>query len=157
MLISRTSQYAIQALICLGLREEGVMTNVRDFAQWLGVPAAYLSKILQILSQHGLLVSSRGRFGGFSLRVAAEKVNLLHVLAITERGRFSVECLLGLKICGDDTACPMHGRWKLIKANILDMLETQTLATLATAVGKGQYRLANLPDSLIAPLLQSEQ
>lgn len=154
MLISRTSQYAIQALICIGSRGEGAMTNARDLSQFLDVPAAYLAKTLQLLTQNGLLISSRGRLGGFSLKIAAEKINLLQVIAITEAGNFNVECLLGLKECGDDTACPMHGKWKPIKANILEMLESQTLAILALAVGKGQYRLAELPDKLIAPFLE---
>jgi len=70
-----------------------------------------------------------------------------------ENGHFDTECLLGLKECGDDNACPMHGTWKPIKDKMLVMLESQTLAILAAAVNQGHYRLADLPDALIAPII----
>lgn len=150
MLISRTSQYAIQALICLSLHGDGRRSSVRDLARWLDVPSPYLAKILQTLCRDGLLDSSRGRQGGFGLRTSAAELSLLQVLAATEGEQFGKECLLGLKQCGDDSACPMHATWKPVKERLLAMLEAQTLASLAAAVGQGECRLTDLADSPLA-------
>lgn len=155
MLISRTSQYSIQALICIGLYSESQYASVRDLAQCLDVPAPYLAKILQALCRNGLLTSNRGRTGGFSLKSAAESVNLLQVLGVVEGEDFNSGCLLGLKECEDAAACPIHGEWKPIKEEILQMLESQTLAQLAAAVRNGEYRLSDIPDALIARMLGS--
>jgi len=145
MLISRTGQYAIQALVYIGQQGAGSCTTVLDVAHNLGVPASYLAKVLQALAHHGLVSSIRGRSGGFGIGVSPEHISLMQVLSLVEGERFHHECLLGLKQCGDDTACPMHSGWKPIKTELLAVLESQNIATLVTAVNQGQYRLTDIP------------
>lgn len=148
MIFSRTSQYAIQALIYLAAQPSGRSVLNREIAQNLGVPPAYLAKILQGLCRQRLLASSRGRYGGFSLRDGAAQTNLLDIVLLTEGSRVDRECLLGLKTCGDETACPMHRKWKPVKKEILAYLGHVTLIHLAKAVRSGQYRLSDLPLAL---------
>jgi len=148
MIFSRTSQYAIQALIYLATQPSGRRVLNREIAQNLGVPSAYLAKILQGLSREKLLHSSRGRCGGFSLRPGAEKTSLLDIVLLTEGARVDRECLLGLKECTDETACPLHRKWKPVKKEILAYFGSVTLVRLAHAVQSGQYRLADLPLAL---------
>lgn len=149
MLISRTSQYAIQALIYIALKETGTPILSREVAEQLGVPSAYLAKIMQVLCKGGLLSSFRGRLGGFSLRESSEKVDLMRILLITEGADFTKDCVLGLKVCSDETACPMHQKWLPIKTEILVMLNNQNLANLAEAVRAGKYRLTDIPGALL--------
>jgi len=145
MLISRTGQYAIQALVYMGLPGAGSSVNVQDLAKNLDVPAAYLAKVMQVLGHHGLVSSTRGRTGGFRLGMAAENISLMQVLSLVEGEKFHHECLLGLKQCGDETACPMHTKWKPIKTELLEVLESQNIAVLAQAVSEGKYRLTDVP------------
>jgi len=149
MLISRTSQYAIQALIYIALKETGAPILSREVAEQLGVPSAYLAKIMQALCKGGLLSSFRGRLGGFSLRESSDKVDLMRILLITEGAHFTKECVLGLKVCSDETACPMHQKWSPIKTEIIAMLNNQNLASLAEAVRAGKYRLTDIPGALL--------
>jgi Rrf2 family iron-sulfur cluster assembly transcriptional regulator len=149
MIFSRTSQYAIQALIYLAIQPSGTRLLNRDIARNLGVPSAYLAKILKELSREKLLDSLRGRCGGFSLRPDAEKTNLLDIVLLTEGARIARECLLGLKVCKDESACPLHRKWKPIKKEILASLGGVTLIYLARAVQSGQYRLSDLPLTLV--------
>lgn len=148
MILSRTSQYAIQALIYLATQPNGRSVLNREIAQKLGVPPAYLAKILQGLCRQQLLYSFRGRHGGFILRDGAAQTNLLDIVLLTEGPRVDRECLLGLKVCGDATACPMHRKWKPLKKEILSYLGHVTLTHLAKAVRNGQYRLSDLPLAL---------
>jgi len=53
--------------------------------------------------------------------------------------------LLGLKVCSDETACPLHVRWVPVKKKIIDLLQDATLEKLAKAVESGKYRLADIP------------
>ncbi len=145
MVLSRTSQYAIQALIYIATQTPGVPVLNRDIAERLNVPAAYLAKILQNLCKHGLLDSFRGRLGGFCLREGMHKSTLMQVLLLTEGPDFTQNCILGLKRCSDETACPMHARWKPVKNKIIAMMNDMTLEDLAKAVLTGKYRLADLP------------
>lgn len=130
--------------------------TVCDIASQLNVPAAYLAKIMQSLSKAKFLSTQRGRHGGIYLHAGAETVGLLEILAYTERGSFVHDCLLGLKTCSDETACPMHGTWKPIKQTIIDLLQECTLQRLAEDVRSGRYQLSDLPQALIASGLSPE-
>lgn len=149
MLISRTSQYAIQSLIYIATQNSDEPILSREVAERLQVPAAYLAKIMQMLSKGGLVTSFRGRLGGFCLRESPDKIDLMRVLMVTEGAEFTQDCVLGLKVCSEETACPMHQRWKPIKEEIITMLQKQTLATLSEAVQSGRYRLSDLPQHLL--------
>lgn len=149
MVLSRTSQYAMQALIYIATQAPGEPVLNRDIAERLNVPAAYLAKILQNLCKHGLLDSFRGRLGGFCLREGMHKSTLMQVLQLTEGPDFTKNCILGLKECSDETACPMHFKWKPVKNRIITMMNQMTLEELAKAVLTGKYRLADLPASAL--------
>ena len=149
MILSRTSQYAIQALIYVATQPRGEPVLNREIAAHLGVPSAYLAKIMQNLCKGNLLYSFRGRLGGFCLREEAEKTDLMQVLLLTEGKGFTDDCVLGLKVCSDETACPMHVRWKPIKEKIVSMLHEQTLENLAIAVQSGKYRITDLPHAVL--------
>lgn len=149
MLISRTSQYAIQSLIYIATQEQGTPILSREVAERMQVPAAYLAKIMQVLCKGGLVTSFRGRLGGFCLREGADKIDLMRILLITEGPEFTKDCLLGLKVCSDETACPMHVKWKPIKEEIIALLNSQTLETLSDAVRSGKYRISDLPGALL--------
>lgn len=152
MILSRTSQYAIQALIFIATRPPGEPVLNREIASYLNVPPAYLAKIMQSLCKGNLLYSYRGRLGGFCLREGAEKTVLMQILLLTEGPSFTQDCVLGLKVCSDATACPMHTKWLPIKKKVVALLNEQTLEKLARAVQTGKYRLSDLPASLLASM-----
>ena len=150
MILSRTSQYAIQSLIYIAVQPVGVPVLNRVVAAYLGVPPPYLAKVMQTLVRGGLLQSFRGRLGGFCLREDCAKTNLMQIVTLVEGAGLTETCVLGLKACADETGCPMHAKWKPIKAKIVSLLETQTLDTLARAVKSGKYRINDLPGLLLA-------
>lgn len=152
MLLSRTSQYAVQALIYIATQPRGEPVLSRDIAERLHVPSAYLAKILQTLCKQGLLDSFRGRLGGFRIKEGMHTTNLLQVLLVTEGPQFSESCVLGLKVCSDETACPLHAEWGPIKHKIVALLTKMTLENLAQAVATGKYRLADIPVNFFAGL-----
>ncbi len=145
MILSRTSQYAVQALIYMATQPLGAPILNKDIAAKLNVPAPYLAKILQSLAKGNLLYSFRGRLGGFCLKEDGQKMTLMDILLLTEGPAFTQSCLLGLKKCSDDTACPVHFRWAPVKEKIISLLKETTLDKLAKAVQSGKYRLADLP------------
>lgn len=151
MILSRTSQYAVQALIYMATQPADTPVLNKDIAAKLNVPAPYLAKILQNLAKGSLLYSFRGRLGGFCLREDGTKMTLMDILLLTEGPAFTQSCLLGLKKCSDETACPVHSRWMPVKEKIIGLLRETTLDKLAKAVQSGKYRLTDLPGSMFGP------
>ncbi len=152
MILSRTSQYAVQALIYMATQPSGSPILNKDIAAKLNVPAPYLAKILQNLAKGNLLYSFRGRLGGFCLKEDGLETTLMDVLLLTEGPSFTQSCLLGLKKCSDETACPVHFRWKPVKEKIIGLLKETTLDKLAKAVQSGKYRLSDLPGAAFEQL-----
>lgn len=145
MLISKTSQYAIQAMIYLATREPEIKVTAHDIAEQLDMPTTYLSKIMQLLSKHTLVRSTRGPTGGFSLGRAAGNINLMQILMVTEGMNFTKECLLGLKECDQASKCPVHDQWQPVKLKITRLLKHQTLHALSNDVKTGKYRINEIP------------
>ena len=149
MILSRTSQYAIQALIYMATQPRGVAVLNRTIAERLGAPPTYLAKVLQNLCKNNLLYSFRGKQGGFCLRERGEKINLMQIVLVTEGAGLAEECVLGFKVCSDKAPCLMHVEWSRIKQEIVKLLRSQTLGSLATAVLSGKYRLVDLPATVL--------
>ncbi|MHB1292498.1 MAG: RrF2 family transcriptional regulator [Sulfuricella sp.] len=149
MILSRTSQYAIQALIYIATQPRGEPVLNRKVAEYLGIPTAYLAKIMQSLCKGNLLYSYRGRQGGFCLREEGEKTDLMQIVTLIEGVGFTENCVLGLKICSEETACPVHSKWKPIKEKIVAMMHEHTLERLAVAVQTGKYRIRDLPAAML--------
>jgi Rrf2 family protein len=131
MLLSRGSQYTLQALIYLAGQPRGRMVMVRELAARLDIPQFYLAKLLQPIAHAGWLETARGRGGGISLMPGAERHSLLDVVAFTEGRRARQECLLGLRDCADDRACVLHCQWQPIKEQLRADLAAHTLKSLA--------------------------
>jgi Rrf2 family protein len=149
MILSRTTQYAIQALIYIATQPRGMVVLNRTIAECLRSSPTYLAKILQDLCRGNLLYSFRGKQGGFCLRENSDRITLMQIAMLTEGPGFTDECVLGLKVCSDKTPCPMHVRWWPIKQEIVKLLQSQTLDMLAAMVVSGKYQLTDLPEAAL--------
>ncbi len=47
-----------------------------------------------------------------------------------------MECAVGLERCADDAPCPLHDTWKGLRTQVMNYLETTTLAEMARAVAR---------------------
>lgn len=137
---------AVQAAIHLALRPEGSCQPVRELAAEIGVPATYLTKVLQGLTRAGLLLAVRGPGGGVQLARPAREVSLWDVLSAMEPITEFDRCFLGLKRCAEDNPCALHDRWAPVRMAMLQMLKTQTIRDFANeAVAKGIIPAATVP------------
>ena len=80
-LITRNTDYAVRALCCIAEQKQKVISTDR-FVKSLEMPRPFLRKILQTLTKEGLLNSSKGKDGGFSLAVSPKKITLIDVMKI---------------------------------------------------------------------------
>ena len=127
MIIPQTVEYALRAMVWLASRPTDVQ-GTAAIARGTQVPAGYLSKVLQELSHHGLVISTAGRRGGFRLTRPAANVSVLDVVnavAPLERIR---QCPLKLKTHRAEL-CPLHRR-------LDEAIATMEKAFAATAIAE---------------------
>lgn len=69
-MFSKACEYAIKAVIFIAQAAlAGKKTNVKQIAEATNAPEAFVAKILQPLSKKGILISNKGKQGGFSVDV----------------------------------------------------------------------------------------
>ncbi|MDD5015309.1 MAG: Rrf2 family transcriptional regulator, partial [Atribacterota bacterium] len=78
-LITRNTDYAVRALCCIAEQKQKVISTDR-LVKSLEMPRPFLRKILQALTKEGLLNSSKGKDGGFSLAISPKEITLIDVM-----------------------------------------------------------------------------
>ena len=115
-MLSRTSEYALRAVVHLAQHVDAWPIPGRRIAEELDIPRNYLSSILADLVRAGVLEAAPGKRGGFRMVRPPERVRLLDVLAPFEPVLIDRRaCPFGNAICSDDRPCAGHDRWKRVK------------------------------------------
>lgn len=78
MQLSRTTDYAIQAVVALALNG-GYTMSCTKIAEQRSLPARFLLQILRSLAVAGIVESTRGVQGGYRLAKASDKVTVRHI------------------------------------------------------------------------------
>lgn len=130
-MLTRTAGYALHAALAIAeMGSDGEPVRANQLSDALGIPANYLAKILQSLARDGVLMSERGRNGGFRLARPPEEIALLEVVAgFDDLGR-ERQCLLGRGTCTDVGGCPAHKEWREASAPAFRFFESKSLADL---------------------------
>lgn len=142
-MFSKTCEYAIRAAIYIAVQSlAGKRAGLKDIAREIDSPEAFTAKILQQLSRNEIIVSQKGPSGGFEIpKKKMSNVFLAEiVLAIDGDSVFKV-CGLGLKECSEKQPCPVHHKFKSIRAELKNMLNNTSLHDLATGYSNGKMFL----------------
>ena len=89
MKLSRTVEYAVQAMLQLAEHTPGTPVPCSKLAAAGNMPERFLLQILRNLVTHGILKSTRGVDGGYCLERPAEQISLLDVIEAID-GPFGV-------------------------------------------------------------------
>lgn len=133
MMLSRTGEYALRAVLHLAQHVEDGPTRVDDIAKSLSVPRNYLSKILHELGRAGVLASSRGPRGGFVLARRSDELTLEEIVGHFDPVNDRRRCVLGREGgCSDDDPCAAHARWSELSRSVVSFFRETTIAELLT-------------------------
>jgi Rrf2 family iron-responsive transcriptional regulator len=110
MRLTKQTNYAVRILMyCTA--NAGHLSRVAEIARAYGVSEPFLFKILQPLTEGGLIETVRGRNGGIRLGRDASDITLLDVVRLTEDNFNMAECF-----DRDDTDCPLVETCRLSSA-----------------------------------------
>ncbi|AVV58319.1 transcriptional regulator, BadM/Rrf2 family protein [Paenibacillus vortex V453] len=92
MQFSKSTDYALHALIHLGLSERNNNIGIKELSATLGVSETYLSKIMSKLRQDGIVRAVPGVNGGYELAKSPEQITFLDVIQVIEGRQHLFEC-----------------------------------------------------------------
>lgn len=137
MIFSSTCQHALRALIYLSVHQARWPVLVREIAEEEGIPRPFLSKILHDLNKRGLVVSSKGPGGGYSLARNPSEIRLSDVVhAVDGAMDLDATCVLGLDECRDDSPCALHEFWKAFRIQYAESMDGLTLKEAASTLSR---------------------
>jgi Rrf2 family protein len=145
MLLSKSCEYGIRAVLHLVALGETGYTSIRRISGDLGISFHFLTKIFQQLTEAGLLLSLKGPRGGVRLARSAESISMRDVIAAIDGVGLFTECVLGLPACNQDNPCPLHAQWGPQRAQIDALFGKTALATLAADINRLGLRLRSTP------------
>ena len=82
--LSTKSEYAIKALVRLALANGDAPIQGRDIAAFAGIPVKFLEQVMHDLRQGGLVVSRRGKGGGYVLARDPAAVTFAQVIELID-------------------------------------------------------------------------
>ncbi len=135
MIYSSACEYGIRAATHLASRHgDPGLVKLREIAEAEGIPAPFLSQVLQRLVTAGLLRSTRGPTGGYALSRPPSQISLHDIKAAVDGVVELEECAVGLGPCSDLMPCPLHNSWQPIRQQIRSYLRKTTLEQMAVAM-----------------------
>ncbi len=137
-MFSKATEYALRATIYIAQHSsEEKKVGIQAIAKAIDSPQSFTAKILQLLTRGGKIISSTpGPQGGFFMTAKAKKLPVRAILKAMGEEDILEKCVLGLKECSESHPCPMHGQYKVIKAQLKKLFEAKTIEDLAEELGK---------------------
>lgn len=138
-MLTKSTEYAIRALVYIQLMSwDKKRPGVNEIAKEIESPPAFTAKILQILTKHKLIESSKGRGGGFYFNEENKNLTLYKVIIVLEGDSCFIKCGFGLKNCSDKNPCPLHDRYIKVRGEFLKIAESETIQTISKKIADGK-------------------
>src|SRR5215216_8060504 len=134
MKLSKKGEYALRSLINLGIAAEvgRSLVQVSELAESEQLPVKFLEQILQALKEGGLIVSMRGKFGGYRLAKPTNQITIGQVVRLIDGPLAPIGCVSQSAYtkctCPDEEHCGLRMLMLDVRNAIAGILDRYTLA-----------------------------
>jgi len=147
-MLSQQTRYALKALIYLANKRSTVPASSTEIAAEANVPRKFLEAILLDLKLAGLVHSTRGKTGGYTLAREPGQITFGDVIRITDGPLALIHCASKKFYrrcldCVDEQACSLRRVMIEARAQLSAVLDHRTLAD---AMVQGMARDEDRPD-----------
>ena len=151
MKLSQRGEYAVQALLVLGICYGPEVIRIKDIAKQQNIPRRFLEQILNDLKSGGFVQSRRGVAGGYRLERSPEQILLSEIIQYIEGPIESIDSSNvgenNHNLHSDEAAkCAINFVMKDVRSAIVGVLESVTLSDLCKRLHEIQGPMENPPD-----------
>ena len=128
MMVSTKGRYALTVMVDLAKNEDGGYVSLSDIAERENLSMKYLESIISILNKGGMLLSLRGKNGGYKLAREPKDYNINEILLLTEGTLAPVGCIMQDGVhCDKAATCSTLPLWAGLDGVIENYLSNITL------------------------------
>jgi Rrf2 family protein len=144
MKLSTKGRYAARAMLDIALNQKGGPVAVREIAKRQRISERYLENILTVLAKEGLVISTRGKSGGFSLSRDPQNINLKDIITAVEGSLAPVDCVEDANNCDMVSVCVTYEIWCKLEKALMDILSSTTLKDMIEIYNKKVSKAENI-------------
>jgi len=130
MKMSTRGQYGTRALLELAIHYGKGPILIRDIAKRQEISKHYLEQLFIQLTSAGLVNSTRGSKGGFTLAKPPEQIRISEVIQLFEGSLAPVQCVDDPELCSRANLCATRDLWGKMERAMAGVLEATTLQDL---------------------------
>jgi Rrf2 family protein len=153
MKLSLRGEYALRALLVLGLHYGENVVQIQTISQEQRIPKKFLEQILNDLKRMGAVESKRGVHGGYRLARPPEHITLASVVRHVEGAIAPVSCVserfYERCTCPDEARCAIRDVMKEVREAVVNLMERLTVADLCERARRLEKPTAQAPDFVI--------
>jgi Rrf2 family protein len=127
MKLSTKGRYSSRAMLDLALNYGQGPISIKDIARRQEISERYLENIMIALISSGLVISTRGKGGGFMLTKPPHQIRLIEVIHVMEGSLAPVHCVDDPTKCRRSEQCVTFDVWGMMKKAMTDLLDSITL------------------------------
>jgi Rrf2 family protein len=130
MKVSTRGRYATCALITLAENYGSGPISLKRISQEQKISMKYLENIMRLFISSGVVMSVKGKAGGFMLVKEPKAIKMGDIVATAEGIVMPIHCVADSSKCPRVLTCPAKYMWKGLQESIFNELNSQTLADL---------------------------
>lgn len=130
MMITTKGRNALKVMIDLAQHAGEGYISLTDVAERVRESQKYLESTVSQLSQKGLILSARGKAGGYKLSRSADDYSVAEIITAAEGSLAPVSCLDGEMTCENAESCLSLPLWRELDEVIMNFLKSKKLSDL---------------------------
>lgn len=132
-MLTQRSRYALRALLVMAKVQPGEPTPISKLAVEAAVPRKFLEIILADLKQADLIVSHRGKYGGYRLARPPHLISFGEIIRVIEGPLALVPCVSRTAYrrcadCRDEESCAIRRAMMIVRDDTARILDGTSLA-----------------------------
>lgn len=130
MKLSTKGRYGVRLMFDLAMHEGNGPVVLKDIAERQGISEKYLSNLIPLLKNAGLVNAARGSHGGYSLAKPTREITMKDILLVLEGSICLVDCTEKPLVCERSNDCLVREIWSEVTGKMLAALESFTLESM---------------------------
>lgn len=134
MRFTAQEEYGLRCALQMAKRDgEGAM-KIADLAKLEGLTSAYVAKLMRVMRKGAVVVSVRGKSGGYRLARPPALMSVADVLMALDHRLYEAETCRQYpgtsRLCVHLSDCSIRALWRKLEASLWNILERTTVADL---------------------------
>jgi len=130
MRLTTKGRYAVTAVLDLAFHQDSGPVSLAAISERQCISLSYLEQLFAKLRRNGVVSSTRGPGGGYTLQRDTDQISISDVILAVDEGTKITQCGEVEACSGGDYQCLTHDLWQELSNEIRNFLDNITLAEM---------------------------